>query len=215
MAFFEPPKSNPISSISRIRGESPTPKDRRERRAVAEAHKTVGDIAQFLSGYRPATFVGTDGHTYETESKRVKDGSVGRGAWSVSFTGNGINIAVPLCMFVVTSGSSPEITINGVEVDHVDATKNVINLSPAGLWNIFLEVTVNDASPQEMHTQSVRFVWFTDSLSAVNSIGKRYIPVISVNTSTQESSAPFLSGAFQTFRRGDREQANNMVVVPF
>lgn len=214
MAYFPPLRNNPISSLARIQGESPTPKDRRERRAVAEAHSTANDIAAFLSGFRPATFIGTDGHTYETESKRVRDSAVGRGPWSVSFSGSDINIAIPLCVFVVTSGASPDITVNGTAADYVDPTKNVLTL-PSGLSHLFLEVTVDDTSPNELHTQSVRLKALSDSQDAVNTLTRRYIPVTSVNASTQEIGPRSLTAGIQTFRRGDREEISNMVVVPF
>jgi len=214
MAYFPPLRNTPISSLARIQGAAPTPKDRRERRAVAESHQTANDIAAFLSGFRPAQVLGADGKVYTVEAKQGSGSVSNRVPWSVAFSGSDINIAIPLCIFVVTSGASPDITVNGTAADYVDPTKNVLAL-PSGLSHLFLELTVDDTAPNELHTQSVRLKALSDSQDAVNTLTRRYIPVTSVNTSTQEIGPRSLTAGIQTFRRGDREEISNMVVVPF
>ena len=213
MAYFPPLRNNPLSPMSKIGGESPTPKDRRERRAVAEAHQTANDIAAFLSRYSPAVVLGADGNTYEVEAIKSTTGQSNREFWSVAFLGASVNIAIPLCSFVTTNASYPDITVNGQPSDHVVPENNVLPV-PVGTSHLFLECSVDDTKPEGLHTQSVKVVALQTS-TITNTLTKRYVPIVSIDTTTKQKSRPYLSGAIQTFRRGDREDISNMVVLPF
>jgi hypothetical protein len=212
MAYFEPLKNNPISSLSRIQGVAPSPKDRRERRAVAESHSTTNAIAEFLSGFRPAKFIGTDGHTYETESKRVADSVTGRAPGSIAFVSGGINIAVPVCVFSVLTGAvQPPFKVNGTAVDYTDPTANFLPLSNSTTEHfIYIRCTIDDTNPTAISTTAVDIVEGLTPASNPNLPTFRYVPLAVVDTailSTTVSLSPF---GIRTIRVGDRRNTENM-----
>jgi len=212
MAYFPPLKNNPISSLTRIQGESPTPKDRRERRAVAESHSTTNAIAEFLSGFRPAKFIGTDGHTYETESKRVMDSAAGRGPWSISFANKGINIAVPVCVFSILNGlPQPPFKINGKAVDYSDPTANFLPLNQSITEHfLYLKCTVVDTDPSAINTTAVDIVEGLEPVSNPNLPTFRYIPIAVVDTAILSTTVSLSPYGIRTIRVGDRRNTENM-----
>lgn len=214
MAYFPPLKHNPISSLARIQGASPTPKDRRERRAVAESHQTANDIAAFLSGFRPATFIGTDGHTYETESKRVQDSAAGRGPWSISFVGGGVNIAIPVNSFSVLSGQvQPPFIVNSKPVSYSDPTKNFLPVSSSTRYqSLEIKFTVDDTSPAALNTILVEILVGDPDAPRANTLGFRYVVLALLDMTLRISQVYFTPYRITTVRNGDRQSTENMFI---
>ena len=212
MPYFPPLRNNPISSLARIQGVAPSPKDRRERRAVDEAHQTANNIAAFLSGFRPAKFIGTDGHTYETESKRVLDSAAGRGPWSITFVSGGINIAVPVCVFSVLNGAvQPPFKINGTAVDYSDPTANFLPLSNSTTEHfIYIRCTIDDTNPTAISTTAVDIVEGLEPVSNPNLPTFRYIPLAVVDTTLLSTTVSLSPYGIRTIRVGDRRNTENM-----
>ena len=209
MPYFPPLRNNPISSLARIQGVAPSPKDRRERRAVAESHQTANDIAAFLSGFRPAQVLGADGKIYTVEAKSGQAGSASTLPWSVSMNGPIATIIVPICSFQVIGGTQPPFTINGQAVNHASNTENTLTLSSTDN-TILLECTVDDSQPEAINTLSVAIVAGTSDKE--NLPTKRYIPVATVDIATGAVFGPYLERkGITTARRGDRRSTSNMV----
>ena len=209
MAYFPPLRNNPISSLARIQGVAPTPKDRRERRAVAESHQTANDIAAFLSGFRPAQVLGADGKIYTVEAKSGGSGVASTLPWSISMNGLIATIVVPICSFQVVSGPKPPFTISGRPVDHASNTANTLVMSETN-DTILLECTVDDSRPEAINTLSVAIVAGTSDNE--NLPTKRYIPVATVDIATGAVFGPYLERkGITTARRGDRRSTSNMV----
>lgn len=209
MEFSPSLKQTPLTALRKIGGLSTSSLERRERRVVAEAHGGVKEIAEFLSGFRPARFVGTDGNTYETESKRVVGSAAGRVPWLIVLSGNSINISIPLCSFQVIGGTQPPVKVNGTDVDYADPTKNILPLS-SDLSLIALECEIDDTRPEAINTIQVNVV--SISPDKANTATRRYIPIAIVQASTLSVSSPYLPPkAITTARRGDRDSTSNMV----
>ena len=203
----------PLTAFRKVGGEAPNLLERRERRAVAESHAATKAISEFMGRYSPAVVLGADGNTYEVEAIKSSTGQSNREFWSVAFLGTSVNISIPLCSFVTTNASYPDITVDGQPADHVVPENNVLPV-PVGTSHLFLECSVDDTKPEGLHTQSVKVVALQTS-TITNTLTKRYVPIVSIDTTTKQKSRPYLSGAIQTFRRGDREDISNMVVLPF
>ena len=209
MAYFPPLRNNPISSLARIQGVAPTPKDRRERRAVAESHQTANDIAAFLSGFRPAQVLGADGKIYTVEAKSGGSGVASTLPWSISMNGLIATIVVPICSFQVVSGPKPPFTISGRPVDYTSNTANTLVMSDTN-DTILLECTVDDTQPSAIHTLSVEIIAGTRNKD--NTMSKRYIAIASVQLSSGYVFGPYVERkGLTTARRGDRQSTANMV----
>ena len=208
---MDPPafRTTPLSTL---RKASPSA-EKRNRRAIQETHAAAREMADYWAQFSRTTVQGTDGNTYEVEAIRKSSSSASRAPWSIAFTANGISLAIPLCRFTSISGNSPDITINGQTADYVDASKNVLPIG-GGVVHLFLELSVNDALAAEMDTTAVRVVALSNSQTP-NTLTTRYIPINSVNATTKQIGSPTLTTGIQTFRRGDRENVNNLVVLRF
>lgn len=188
--------------------------DRRARRAAQESAAALREYADHHAKYAPALVAGLDGNTYEVEAIRARaSGSLGRAPWSVAFVGSGINMAIPYCVFTTLDANPPPFLINGRPVDYVDLTNNVLPL-PAGVSHLFLELDVDDKVTTGLNTTRVKVVALSAPDNA-NTLTRRYIPILSVNATTKVTGVPSLTRAIQTFRRGDRENVSNLVVLPF
>lgn len=208
---MDPPafRTQPLSTL---RKASPSA-EKRNRRAIQETNSAAREMADYWAQFSRTTVQGTDGNTYEVEAIRKGTSSSSRTPWSIAFTANGVSIAIPLCRFISLSGNSPDIKVDGQTADYVDASKNVLQIG-VGVVYLFLELSVNDAMATEMDTISVRVVALGNSQTP-NTLTTRYIPINSVNRTTKQIGSPTLTTGIQTFRRGDRENVNNLVVLRF
>lgn len=138
---------------------------------------------------------------------KSRAGSFGdRGLWSVRFVTGGVNISVPVCRFSKSTDPQPYFYVNGVIVDYIDPTKNF--LPCVGVVYLLLRVTVDDNAPYVQETSRVDIMAFSAMPS--NTLTQRYIPIIGVDATNRTATAPWLQGAIQTRRDGDRNQTSNM-----